>query len=181
MKRLIGVVAFALVLYAGVASAQSGTPQHAKGGLGFHNVEAPLGVRWWMNDKVALDAAVGIGSEEDAGLDESFSHWALDIGVPIRLQSFDKLHFILRPGLLYMSQEVATDPGPPVEKDNDKLMMIGAELEAEYFFTEQFSVSAAHGFAIVNNDPALGPSTSDWGTTGSNFTNIGFHIYVFGK
>lgn len=180
MKRLIGAVALALVLVAGVASAQ-GAPQHPKGALGFHNVEAPLGIRWWMNDKVAIDVGLGIGSEEDPGLDESFSHWAVDVGVPIRLQSFDKLHFILRPGLLYMSQEDLIDAGPPVEKDNDTLMMIGAELEAEYFFSDRFSVSAAHGFAIINNDPAVGESTSDWGTTGSNFTNIGFHVYVFGE
>jgi hypothetical protein len=179
MMRLIGAVAFALVLCAGVASAQ-GAPQHAKGALGFHNVEAPLGIRWWMNDKVALDVGLGVGSEENAGLDESLSHWAIDVGVPIRLQSFDKLHFILRPGLLYQSQEDVIDAGPPVEKDNDTFMTIGAEFEAEYFFTDRFSVSAAHGFAIMNRDPAVGESTSDWGTTGANFTNIGFHVYVFG-
>ncbi len=180
MMRLIGAVAFALVLCAGVALAQEG-PKHATGGLGFHNIEAPVGVRWWISDKVALDAALGFGSEEDAGLDESLSHWALDVGVPIVLRSFDRLHFMFRPGLLYQSQEDVIDVGPPVEKDNDTFMTISAELEAEFFFTDQFSVSAAHGLAIMNRDPAVGQSTTDWGTTGANFTNIGFHVYLFGE
>lgn len=180
MKRLIAVVAFALVLCAGVASAQGG-PQHPNGALGFHKVEAPLGVRWWFNDKVALDAGLGIGSEEDTDVDENLTHWALDVGVPIVLSSFDRLHFMLRPGILFQSEDDVVDPGPPVETDNSTVMTIGAELEAEFFFTDNFSVSASHGFAIVNTDPAVGESTTDWGTTGANFTNIGFHVYVFGS
>ena len=41
------------------------------------------------------------------------------------------------------------------------------------------SVSAAQGFGIVNNNPAVGGSTTDWGTSGANFTDLGFHVYLF--
>lgn len=184
MKRLVaavaGVVVLALVAIAGTASAQGGA-DHFMGAVGFHSVDAPLGVRWWFNDNVAIDAALGLGSDEDPAVNENLSHWALDLGVPIVLRSFDRLRFTIRPGLMYQSQEVVVAAGPPVNTDNTTTMTIGAELEAEVFLTENFSVSAAQGFAFVNTDPAVGPSTTDWGTTGANFTNVGFHVYLFGK
>lgn len=179
MKRLIGWVALALVVCAGAASAQGGG--EFKGALGFHNVEAPVGIRWWINDKVALDAALGVGSDENTAVDENLSRWALDLGVPILLRSFDRLDFLVRPGIMFQSQEGVVDPGPPLVTDDGTTMTLGVELEAEVFLLENFSVSAAHGFAIVNTDPPVGESTSDWGTTGANFTNIGFHVYLFGK
>ena len=52
MKRLFGVVLVALVLLAGVASAQD-KPMHYQGGLGFHNSDAPLGGRWWLRRRFA--------------------------------------------------------------------------------------------------------------------------------
>jgi hypothetical protein len=178
MKRLIALAALALVLGAGTASAQGG-PEHYKGACGFHNIEAPAGIRWWLSDKLALDAGLGFGSNEIAN--DNFSHWALDVGLPIMMRSWDKVHVLLRPGILYTSQEVDINPGPILDKDNDTSMTVGAEIEAEVFLADNFSVSAAHGFAFVNNDPAgPGGSSTDWGTTGSNFTNIGFHIYTFG-
>lgn len=180
MKRLITLVALSLVVGASVASAQ-GSPEHYKGALGFHNVDAPLGIRWWISDKLALDAGLGFGSEENTAVDENLTHWALDLGLPIMLKSWDRVHFMVRPGILYLSQEQVTDPGPPVITDNGTQMTIGAELEAEVFLADNFSVSAAHGFGIVNTDPAGGPSTTDWGTSGANFTNIGFHVYLFGS
>jgi hypothetical protein len=178
MKRLLlGVVALALAFTAGVASAQT-TPSPGTWGLGFHHVDAPIGIRWWLNDKVALDAGIGVGSDEAPAVDENLSHWALDLGVPILLRSFDRLNFLVRPGIMFQSQEVVVDPGPPVDTDNDTFMSVGVELEAEVFLTDRFSVSASHGFAFVNADPAVGSSTTDWGTTGANFTNIGFHVYL---
>jgi hypothetical protein len=181
MKRLFGWVVLALVATAGVASAQGASGGNT-GGLGFHNAIAPLGIRWWMSDKWAIDAAIGVGSTENTAVDENMSNWALDLGIPICLKKFDKVHFSVRPGLLYTSQEVVVPPpGPPVNTDNNTTMSIGAELEAEVFLAENFSVSAAQGFAVTNNDPAVGSSSSNWGTTGRDFTSVGFHVYLFGK
>ncbi len=177
MKWLSAMAVLAFVLMAGIASAQ---PVHEMGALGFHDPDAPLGVRWWLNDKVAIDAGFGVGSTEHINPDVHLSHWALDFGVPIMLKSWDQLHFIVRPGLLYESQEVITDNGPPVITDNDTMLQFGAELEAELFLERNFSVSAAQGIAIVNTDFAGGPSVSDWSTTGGNFSHVGFHVYLFG-
>jgi hypothetical protein len=172
MKLRIGLVVLALALGTGVAAAQE---HHMKGALGFHEVDAPLGIRWWFSEKMAFDGGLGFGSDEIGG--ENFSHMALDLGLPITLKSWDRVHFIVRPGIVYRTQEV---PTPPAGTDNNTQMVIQGELEAEVFLVENFSVSAAHGFAIVNNDPAVGGSTTDYGTTGANFTNIGFHVYLFG-
>jgi hypothetical protein len=178
MNRRIGWIVLALTLLASGAQAQA--PEHYRGALGFHDVDAPIGVRWWISDKLALDAGLGFGSDEFVPLDENLGHWALDVGLPIMLKSWDRVHFIVRPGIVYRSQEVITDPGPPILKDNDTSLTIQGELEAEVFLVDNVSISAAHGLAIVNTNFAGGGSATDWNTTGSNFTQVGFHVYLFG-
>lgn len=177
MKRWIVFLALALTLVAGTAIAQ---PTHPDGALGFHNIEAPIGIRWWFSgQKMALDAGLGFGSEEVG--DEDFSNFAIDVGLPIRLKSWDRVHFMVRPGILYTSQEEEVGPPAlPVETDNTTVMALQGELEVEVFLADNVSFSAAHGLAIVNTDFADGGSATDWGTTGANFTNIGFHVYLFG-
>jgi hypothetical protein len=170
---MLSLVALALVIGAGVASAQGAT---VKGALGFHNSDAPIGIRWWLSDKLALDAGLGFGSTEFGG--ETFSNFAFDIGLPVMLKSWDRVNFMVRPGIFYASQEVPLSPGPGT--GDDTALAIVGEFEAEVFLADNFSVSASHGLAIVNNDPAQGSSTSDWTTFGSNFTNVGFHVYLFG-
>jgi hypothetical protein len=174
MKLRLGLVALALVLCAGAANAQA----QYRGALGFHDLDAPIGIRWWLGDKLGFDAGLGFGSNEIA--DESFSFYAIDLGLPVMLKQWDRVHFMVRPGIVYRSQEVDILGGPGVDKDNDTFLTIQGELEAEVFLADNFSVSAAHGLAIVNTDPAVGDSSTDYGTTGANFTNIGFHVYLFG-
>ena len=177
MKRWIVFVTLALTLViVGVATAQ---PSHPSIGLGFHRVEAPLGVRWWFSgQKVAVDFGLGFGSDEVA--DEDLSHFAIDVGVPIMLKSWDRVHFMVRPGILYTSEEEVIDFGPPVDTDNTTSMTVQAELEVEVFLAESVSFSAAHGIGVTNVDDAGGGSSSFMGTTGNNFTTIGFHVYLFG-
>jgi len=176
MKRLLCMVAIGLLASAGGALAQ---PSHYDGGLGFHRVEAPIGIRWWLTgQKIALDAGVGFGSTDIGS--ETLSNWAIDLGLPIRLRSWDRVHFIVRPGILYQSQE-EINPSPPFDKDSATALTILGELEAEFFVADNLSVSASHGIGIVNNNPAFGgSSTTDWQTFGANFTEVGFHVYLFG-
>src|SRR5262245_12806761 len=116
MKKLFALVALALITSVGVAFAQD----EYKGACGFHNIEAPAGIRWWLSDKLALDAGLGFGSNEINN--DNFSHWALDVGLPIKMRSWDKVNVLLRPGILYTSQEVDINPGPILDKDNDTSM-----------------------------------------------------------
>ena len=172
MKRLICMVAIALIASAGAALAQG--PTHNSGGLGFHSSDAPIGIRWWLNgQKIALDAGVGFGST-DTGT-ETLSNWQLDFGVPICLKTWDKVHFMVRPGILYESQDVIVGPGT----DTDSDLIILGELEAEYFIADNLSISASHGIGIDNNNPPVGSSTTNWTTFGNNFTEVGFHVYLF--
>jgi len=178
MKRLICMAVFGLIVSAGAALAQA--PTHPSGALGFHRTEAPIGIRWWLSgQKIALDAGVGFGSHDEGGT--SLSNWALDIGLPIAVKSWDKVHFMVRPGILYLSQEELVPPGPATTDTGTDLIVSG-ELEAEVFLVENVSISASHGIAIDNVNPAGGgASHTDWSTFGENFTQIGFHVYLFGK
>ena len=82
MKRLIALVVLVLVVDAGVAAAQ----EHYKGALGFHTVDAPLGIRWWFTPKMALDAGLGYGSNvvsTGPSTTASVSIFTVDVGLPI--------------------------------------------------------------------------------------------------
>jgi hypothetical protein len=202
MKRLILVLAVTLFATAGTAFAQDNVdrhgdsyPTHNNIALGFHDSSAPLGVRWWFSgQKVGLDLGLGVTSDEApdfAGIEnnESLLGWTLDVGVPIVCRSWDRVHFMVRPGFRYSSQEVAfptTPPSSDIEKDNATEFSGRLELETELFLAHNFSVSAAHGIEFVSSTPAQAPggpspeSSTNFRTVGGNFTNVGFHIYLWG-
>ena len=191
MKRIIAVLVLSGCLVGvGQASAQevgtapeqsppASTEATPRGALGFHEIDAPLGIRWWFGaQKVGLDLGLGYASNEVG--DERFSSYTIDAGIPIALKRWNRANLLLRPGIVYNSQQVDTEGGPGVTKEDDTALAILAELEAEIFLADRFSVSAAHGFGIFTEDPAVGESTTDYGTIGSNFSHIGFHFYLWG-
>ena len=190
MKRIFIAVAVLMVALASqVFADDSDAPMHYKGGLGFHNVEAPVGVRWWLaGEKLGVDVGFGFSSKpatDDGYPNESLHDWALDLGVPMVMHSWPKFHMLFRPGLLYQSSEYTiSDPTPPAEPfntENATTMRISAEIEGEYFVATNFSVSASHGINFVTEDPGgTAKSQTSIGTFGNNFTQIGFHIYFFG-
>jgi len=158
-------------------------PVHYNGGLGFHNVTAPLGGRWWLDgQKIGIDLGIGFGSTPAPSYDENLNSWALEVGVPIVLKNWDKVHVLFRPGFLYESQEVEmSNPPDPFATDDQKSFSLIAEIEAEIFIVDNFSVSASEGIGFFNVDPAGGgDSSSSFGTLGNNFSHIGFHVYFFG-
>ena len=158
-------------------------PTHRNIGPGFHSTEAPLGVRWWFNDqKIALDFGLGFRSQPAPSYDEDLTGWAVEIGVPIVVKSWDRVHVLFRPGFFYDSQEFEmSDPPDPFATDDRTEIRLTAELEAEVFIVNNFSVSASHGIGFFNIDPpGGGDSSSSFGTLGNNFSHIGFHIYFLG-
>jgi len=170
--------------------------EHHNIGLGFHTMRAPLGVRWWFGgQQVALDAGIGFDVDHEnitvggETTDESFTSFALDVGVPILVKSWDRVHFLVRPGLGYLSEETVVDINDDGDlvKESDTTLLITGELEFEVFLAQNFSVSAAHGIAIERFDPADPPdaededeATTDFRTIGGEFTRVGFHAYLFG-
>lgn len=172
---------------AGVASAAPPDATHASGGLGFHNVEAPIGVRWWFSgQKVGLDLGLGLSSgPSEIDEDENESAWAFEAGVPFVVRSWPRVHLLLRPGLLYQSQQVGFDADPGAgfdfDTENETTMTLSFEIEAEAFLADNFSVSASHGLGFERFEPAFdGDTRTSFGTLGNNFTNIGFHVYFLG-
>lgn len=190
MKRTLLMAAVIMSAAIGLSPTRvEAQAEHHNGALGFHNVEAPVGVRWWFTgQKMALDLGVGFSSSPGfIDPDEKVTDYAIDVGLPIVLKSWDRVHLILRPGFLYQSFgfQVDTDPDPLVtniDTENATQFVVAGELEAEVFIVDNFSVSASHGIGFVTFDSGLpnSDSQSSFGTLGNNFTEIGFHLYVFG-
>ena len=192
MKRVMLTLVCSLSFFATAARAEM-AEEHGHVAFGFHDIAAPVGVRWWLQgEKVAIDAGIGLGSDP-SGIDPSHkvSHFALDLGVPIVMQSWNGVHVLFRPGLLYTSQQVGFDatPGPgfTFDTNNATSLRVRAELEGELFLRDNFTVSASSGVEFVNDQPANTTpgapnpeSQSSFGTIGRQFTQIGFHIYFPG-
>jgi hypothetical protein len=191
-KSVLAVTLFAfLAVVPALAFAQDMPPaEHKSIGLGFHNDSAPIGVRWWFaGQKVGLDLGVGYDREAATTLgfpfpDEHLSKFTINAGIPIVLKSWSKVHFMFRPGLSYATQQVPDTSATLANFStaNEKTLQITGELEAEVFLAENFSVSASHGIGYESFKPADGgKSETAFFTLGNNFTNIGFHVYLFGK
>lgn len=192
MYRRIPVVAAALISLFCVLSTPARADdnmnmpagEHKKGGIGFHNSSAPLGVRWWLvSEKYALDLGLGFHSEKALSSypDEKVTGWALDVGVPIVLKSWNRVHVLLRPGILYESQQVVvTSPPAAFGTENEKTLNVSGEIEVEAFLLENFSVSASTGIAYQSIDqPGPGDKITSFSTIGNQFTSLGFHVYIF--
>ena len=197
MKRnLLAVLALTVTLATAVtfsmAFAQSdadGNMGHtAKLGLGFRSSDAPIGVRWWLTQQVAIDAGVGFTSEKfnfsDANgnpADESFSTYSIDVGIPWQLKSWDKVHFLLRPGFFYTSQDDFDYWDATGDKIKLNTFAVTGEIELEVFLAKNASFSASHGagFASTKLNLAGEKSNTIFGTFGSNFTTLGFHVYLW--
>ena len=156
---------------------------HKKGSIGFHNTNAPLGVRWWLsNEKVGVDLGFGFHSTPSfIYANEKLKGWAVNVGVPIVVQSWPRVHVLFRPGFGYESQQVeATAPPTPFSTENQKTLTITGEIEGEAFILENFSVSASTGIAYESFDPGFGADKeTSFATIGQNFTTVGFHVYLF--
>ena len=171
------ISAAALMLVMGAASAHA---EGVKGGLGFHNTEAPIGIRHWVSEKMAVDLGIGFSSA-DAG-SETLTGFTIDAGLPISMKKWDKVNFILRPGIIYNTEDVFYDDGiNPPSKEKFNTFGVSGEFEVEVELAENFTVSAAHGIGFSSSklDISGAESVTGFSTTGNNFTTIGFHVYLW--
>ena len=189
MNRLITAAAVTLAILvasspATVSAQETTSAEHRSVGLGFHNVDAPIGLRWWLTgQKIGLDFGLGYRSTPAPSYsDESLTGWTLEAGVPIVIHDWSRAHVILRPGLLYDSQQFeSTNPPAAFDTDDATTFVVTAEIEGEVFLVDNVSVSASHGIGFSNYDPpGAGDSRTSFSTFGNNFTNIGFHLYFLG-
>jgi hypothetical protein len=186
-RRIPVVIAAVLSLFSllPVSARADETPaEHKNGSIGFHQVVAPLGVRWWLaNQKVGIDVGLGFQSEPSLLYSgEKLKSFAIAAGVPIVLQSWPRVHVLFRPGVTYISQEVDAAPGlpAPFATEKEKTLRIAGEIEGEAFLLENFSVSASTGIQYESFDPGFGADKENSiQTVGGNFTTVGFHMYLF--
>lgn len=168
-KVLFFTVALSLIATAAMAHDVTG-----RFGLGFVSTDAPVGVRYWMNEKIGIDAGIGFSSFD--GGSETYSDFVLNAGVPIIFNAMgDRVNFLIRPGIQFTTGDMAVGG----EKGTD--IQISGALEFEVFVTDDFSVSAAHGLMIDMLSPDVGDSRTNFGLFGDNWTNFGFHYYLKNK
>ena len=186
MIRTSVAVAVLLISMTGIAAAKMpGSASHRSIGLGFHDVDAPVGIRWWLSgQKIGIDLGIGFNkTPATTDPDESLTGFAFDAGVPFVVHSWDRAHVLLRPGLLYESQEEGVGAGPTFDTFTPTTFSVLLEFEGELFLVDNISVSAAHGIAFSSFDPDLPGTDSEtsFGTVGRNFTTVGFHMYFLGS
>ena len=198
MKR-IALVALATTLLVAAAHAEG------KGGLGFRlsgtdlgaasaspvnfTASPNLGIRQWLSERAGLDAALGfatISAENATTKLADGTGFSFDLGVPISAKKWEKVNLIFRPGFIWsrVSVEDKTSPVPP-NKTTGTLMAFTGEIEVEWMVADMLSISASHGIAyhstkIEDNDtPKSELKTSGFQSVGSNFTSLGFHVYLW--
>jgi len=188
MKRLILAATAALAILIGsppaAVHAEMPVGEHLNGGVGFHSIEAPLGIRWWLaGQKVAVDVGFGFASTPAPSYsDESLTEWTIELGVPISITSWSRAHVLFRPGILYDSQQFeSTSPPAAFDTEDGTTFVVLAEIEGEVFLIDNVSVSASTGLGFASFDPpGGGDSITTFSTFGNNFTNVGFHLYFLG-
>ena len=167
------------LILAAALLALSAVPSFAtNAGLGYFRPEAPVGGRVWFNEKTALDLGIGFNYNKPDGGD-ALTSYIFDAGVPFVVHESGAAKFFIRPGFTYASSSspVVADPDNKVTQ-----FWVSGSFGVEYFFTERFSIQAAHGVAYKAVDPKLaGTKSTAFETEDFGLSNIGFHYYFGGK
>src|SRR5262252_7048078 len=189
----VTLLAFAVAAHA-QAAANGADPKMAMGGIGFRAPITPLsfalvepqaaptiGFRYWFNRALGFDAAAGYYQAEIKPLPEKFTGYTVDLGVAMTIKRpSEHVNFIFRPGFQWGQLEDVDETPPPVTIDWD-LIGATAELEVEWMVADKLSISASHGAGYFRLRDNGNPKTSRTfvGTLGSNFTELGFHVYIW--
>ncbi len=200
MKTFTILAAFALL----VGSALTAQAAPMKGGLGFHLGDSPMsgitalinplapnasraaatvGGRQWLSEQVGLDVGVGFNSfkAEQGTQVETWTGMSVDLGLPIVVKKLPHVNFIVRPGVQFGSLEDKDETSLPTTTTKYTMRGFSGTLEAEWYVTENLSLSAAHGlaWASMKDDGSPAIKFTSMGTTGSNFTQLGFNLYIW--
>ena len=195
------MLATALMLAVAAMPASAADPAHADtgpkdamGGIGFRATITPMsytlvepqaaptiGFRQWFNKRLGFDLAVGYYQSEIKPLPEKFTGYTVEAGVPISIKRPNqKVNLILRPGFQWGQLEDVDETPPPITIEWD-LLGTTLDLEVEWMVADNLSLSASHGVGYYRLRDNGSPKTSrTWvGTQGTNFTELGFHVYFW--
>ena len=180
-KGLFALTVLALV-GAMLVPAVAGAAKPGMIGVGYFRTQAPIGIRYWVNEQIGIDIGLGLSSREytygTPVKSETKMSFALDAGVPFVLVSADQASFFIRPGVLFESEPNAGSPD-----DNATTIGISGSLGVEYFLSSRFSLEAAHGLIFTSYDPGIKGSDSSTQFYSEEFgiSHIGFHFYFMGQ
>jgi hypothetical protein len=181
MKRIASLLVVLVVTLATVVPSFAEPPKGAWG-VGYHGPDFPLGIRWWVSDKVGLDFGLGFSNDPFNDTGDNKTTWGIEFGAPIVLAGMgDETNFYIRPGIDYRSIPNPILGGPAPNPDNDETIFgITGQLGVEHWFAKRFSVQVAEGVAFYNVDPGVGSSHTVFQTQAFGISNIGFHYYFGG-
>ena len=173
LKKMFGLM---LVMALLIPVAGNAMDMTGKWGLGYFSSEAPVGVRYWINEKLGVDLGIGFESK-DFGDETATSFW-FEGGFPYVLMDTDRANFFVRPGLVFASLDDRVYGNNNLDETWTKIT-IKLTPGAEVFFGEHFSLQAAHGIMIDLTTPpdAVGDSKTEFNTGAYSISEIGFHFY----
>ncbi len=191
LKRFLAVAAFAVLF----VPATSHAVDHGKSwALGYFFDDAPVGVRYMLNDKTGLDAGFGFQQEDgpdfsstDPGATASNTVFTFELGAQFNLIHQERAEFFLRPFFTLQNVPYYLDNGTNITDESVTDTRFGVIVGAEWHATDNLSlsfgtglgVSSAHGISpgeLEGNEPESSSSIATTGlTTGSS--SIGFHWY----
>lgn len=193
MKK--GLIALALAALVLPAAAHAQRDLTGKLALGYWNPDAPIGGRYVVSERVALDLGLGFAQflgDDPTTADPTDTKKNLQLhiaaGVPFTVVKRDRVNFFIRPGVLFRfiptyNQATGADP---YEKKSETETEITGILGAEWFATDDLSFSVGHGLKLENrkgvsaNDQTTGDVESESflsGLEALDITSIGFHFY----
>lgn len=201
MRRLMRLftVGCLVVAFASYAAAENANQRLVgKKGIGYYSSEAPLGVRYWMSDAMAVDVGVGLDmatkadnpNTPSAVEDETLFNWAFDVGLPFVLHGEENMIVYFRPGITLVGDNVfdSSATAQPNDKVYDIAFAGGLSLGGEFFLGQfgwpnlSFSGQIGVNFNVVSPGASGAESTFNFGSTFDDVSivdtgSLGFHIY----
>jgi len=171
MRRSIAMIA---AMAAIVSNSPAGEPKPGTFGLGWYSATAPVGGRVWLSPQFGLDLGLGL-ADENSGLSVSGTRIHVNVGVPINVVMTEKANFFIRPGMELQTNSRTVNGG------KESTVIISADLGAEFWMTENLTLSVGHGLQMQQVTAGTpGNQETKFSLTALralSFTNVGFHFY----
>ena len=202
MYRVVKILTVAALMVAVTGSAFAQTAnQRLEGttGVGYFNSVAPVGVRHWVNDGMAVDVGVGVNFQNNQSFVDntgvaattSFFNYAFDVGLPIVMHGEENMIVYFRPGVTLAGVQdfvgdssVAGDGAKGYNTTVRGEVALGGEFFLGQFGWPNLSLSGQVGVGVDwmqprgdNVDSSVQFSTSTTGVDITKSGNMGFRIY----
>jgi len=138
--------------------------------LGWVNMDAPIGIRYQIAEKISGDVGVGFQSTD---ADRTIIN--AEIGLPIELIAHNRCSLDFRPGFALKYTSFDEDTWGDIDATTD--FTIHGWLVVHYLVTDNFGINAAHGIDIDILDGGEDDSTTNYGSVAGNATSIGWYFW----